>query len=850
MNIELYIGDRLCDIGNPEDLGIYLKRVFIKPSELSVKDAQKSYEISLPATAANNEIFNYTNIEEVQGKFKVYDKARLHIDGILILDGKFRMSQITRDAYIGNLGVPAPKTVKDIFGETMMNQAGKWPLPFNGVEGLTAYNTNGYNTDLYGEQSPCLFPFVLYGLLNKYEPNKNYSNKDVYDSSVRFALNDFLPSVNVVHMLKKIFENANYTLGGSTLSDERFKNMYVSYKNPAEYELFWGAGEMKVKGSWHNILERNKVNSQSGKFNLSVVNMFRSSTINNLKITDSGSNITKTETNGTTTTLFKVPYTGLYKLEFDAKLTITEESNNLNGNKVEVKVVRYSDAESLGKEKFDNSFFDDNQPNSSDQEGAVYPEEGAVNFVDPKQNSKFICGFSWGFDNDIPNNINPASTKRHNPMAISGGKSWNDDSDDSTTERSYSAVYSPGYAKRIGSGFTYRTEKFNVNLIVPDNKKPRTTQATDNRSGTGYLSQVIWLEKDETISIISVSRSEFLQLFPTGIRPIYHSIDFELSLTPFMHKRNWLTVADDGGSSSPMNWNDPATFTENEIDLIKFLPSNIKVNEWIDNFCKTFNLEIINTGTTNFDLNIKKNKLATNSSLLIDLDRKANVTQRTNESLNLPYMYEFNFTADTAEEGYYETMEEKDGEKVVNSGENGGGQYYTGSGETTKLSQNSSFSYCWYKKLTEDGTNFEVPVITDHEIWENIDEYDYEEMSKKFYPDKNQRFWYKSGIKDIRINNEKSAKVAMVTNEYKGQTNLILDYKNESDSIMKNFFLILMNNNSDHTIVESYLSPEEYSNLDKALVKFNGDLYYTAEVDGYDPLGKKKCRLKLIRKII
>ena len=87
MNIELYIGDRLCDIGNPENLGIYLKRVFIKPSELSMKDAQKSYEISLPATPSNNEIFNYANVEEVQGKFKVYDNARLYIDGVLILFG-------------------------------------------------------------------------------------------------------------------------------------------------------------------------------------------------------------------------------------------------------------------------------------------------------------------------------------------------------------------------------------------------------------------------------------------------------------------------------------------------------------------------------------------------------------------------------------------------------------------------------------------------------------------------------------------------------------------------------------------------------------------------------------------
>ena len=80
MNIELYINGQLCDIGNPRDLGIVLKRVFIKPSELNTKDAQKSYEITLPATPHNNEIFAHINIEEVQGKFTTYPDALLYID--------------------------------------------------------------------------------------------------------------------------------------------------------------------------------------------------------------------------------------------------------------------------------------------------------------------------------------------------------------------------------------------------------------------------------------------------------------------------------------------------------------------------------------------------------------------------------------------------------------------------------------------------------------------------------------------------------------------------------------------------------------------------------------------------
>lgn len=880
MNIELYINNRLCDIGSPESLGIYLKRVFINPAELSVKDAQKSYEISLPATPTNNEIFNHTNVEEVQGKFKVYDNARLYINGILILDGKFRMSEITRNSYKGNLGVPAPITVKDIFGETMMNQAGKWALPFYGVDSLTAYNTYDLDPSLYKDISgdyqgisPVIFPFVLYGLLPKDPVGNSYTKKDEYDETVRFDLKDFLPSVNCVHMLKKIFKNADYTLTGSAIDDERIKNLYVSYKNPEDYEVFWGAGEMKVEGKWGNyynqVIEKNYAIGSSiynPKVHIST-NVFESSNIADISITDPGANILKSEKDGLRKILFKVPYSGLYKLEFDVALQLNDEENfptvdkvgisksNLNQDKFEIKVVRYfPDKEKLKEERFDNTFFRDNQEKDEDEEKAIYPVANNVHFIDPKQNKNFICGFSWGKDDKLTTNINPISAIPHNPMAVSGGQSWDVQLPDGTKDRAYSAVYSPGYAIRTASGgLIIGGGGFSVDLHVPDEKMPRTDQS--DKSGTGYMSQIIWLEKDEYISIISTAALEyrtFTRAWPN------HDINFTLSLTPFMRDRNWLTVNDNGSSTSRMRWDDSPTFAQNEIDLIKFLSTDAKINDWIDNFCKTFNLEIISTGAKNFELNIKKNKIVTSSAILIDLDKKANTELRTNESLKLPYLYELNFTVDTSEEGYYETMEDetnpdtgiKTGNKVVNSGKSGNGVYYTNSNETSKITQNSSFSYCWYRNI-EDKVNkrqLSLPVITDHEVWEG-DSFDYEEMQKKFYPDKNQRFWYKADTTDILINKEKPAKVALVNNEHIGKQNLRLDYENKKESIMNSFFLLLINGDNNYTAVECYLSPEEYANLNKALVKFNGDLYNIANVDGYDPTGTKKCKLKLIRRI-
>lgn len=875
MNIELYIGDRLCDIGNPENLGIYLKRVFIKPSELSVKDAQKSYEISLPATATNNEIFNYTNVEEVQGKFKVYDKARLYIDGILILDGKFRMSQITKDAYIGNLGVPAAKTVKDIFGETMMNQAGKWLIPFSGVKDITTYNTGGHEVDKYGEISPCIFPLVLYGLLPKYDPTGRYYDASgnynlIYDESVLFRKNDLPPSVNCIHMLQQLFSNAGCTLTGSAVSDERINNLYVSYKNPNDHQMLWGSSRMKVKGKWNNYVDGvisgysypmdGRVPAETEAIGAYLLNSNNTTII---EYEDPGGNITISDSDGRSPKVTKItiPQSGLYKIEFDVEFAVFPNTQTtthrppwpriiagkLDNPMYEIKVIRSASGSFSSAYLFDNSYYYDNLDQTEGNTNNIYPLTHGVNFIDPKQSKEMLCGFAWGGDTSSETKYkNPRieNEKQHNPMAISGGKSWSIKESDGTEDRFYSAVKSKGYATLANPN---SLGKFVVEL---ENAPETYTERNDDTKANGHIAQVVWLEEGEQIAIVSTSSYNNSDRYWS-----HHEVKFDLSITPFAYYRNWLTVNVYNSSDTPMDWENNPSFDEGQISLINFLPSDVKVNDWIDNFCKTFNLELTGKGDTDFELNIKNNSIPDSTANSIDLDRHADIQQRQNETLKLPYLYELGFAADNNEEGYYETMEDKTdpktgrktGEKTVNSGNNGGGKFYTGSDESNKVTQTSSFSYNWFKHLIDKDGNplIDVPVILDREAWAG----DYKEMMDKTYYDKTQRFWYQSGTFEIDLTSKDKVTASLVSNELNKTRKLILDYEDKADSIMRNFFFLLINNNQ-YTTVECYLAPEEYNNLDKALVKFNGDLYYTAEVDGYDPLCKKKCRLKLIRKII
>ncbi len=206
MKIELYIDKQLCDIGDPSRFSVYLKRQLYNPRELSTKDAQVSYNITLPATDTNNAIFGFANVEEVKGKFVRLHDAQLVVDGIRIFDGKFRMNEITPDSYKGNLGVPAKKTVKDIFGDRTMNQAKEWKIKFGQfAESVAKYN----NTP----DSECIFPFVLYGLLSKITNNEGeYSDKNLWDETVRLGIDSFPPSISCLQAIDQIFKGKKLRL--------------------------------------------------------------------------------------------------------------------------------------------------------------------------------------------------------------------------------------------------------------------------------------------------------------------------------------------------------------------------------------------------------------------------------------------------------------------------------------------------------------------------------------------------------------------------------------------------------------------------------------------------------------
>ena len=120
------------------------------------------------------------------------------------------------------------------------------------------------------------------------------------------------------------------------------------------------------------------------------------------------------------------------------------------------------------------------------------------------------------------------------------------------------------------------------------------------------------------------------------------------------------------------------------------------------------------------------------------------------------------------------------------------------------------------------------------------------------YTDLASRFFYYDGLlNDLGVDfsfGGSTIYIAKVSNELPGLS--VLNYKNHSRTILDNYFTLLISGSSHYTEIEGYLTPAQYEAFNGSVMAvFNGDLYYVAEISGYDPSGRNKTKIKLIRKI-
>ena len=901
-NIELYINNALCDTA--DNFSIRLNRQLINPSGLNMKDAQYSYSISLPPTPGNSEIFSYADVEETKNKFISHYTAEVIVNSYPIFKGKFMLSEISRNGFKGNLYLPAPSEIKTIFGEKKLNESA--PLYLSGfadtVEAVNRVNKNAAN-----DVQECIFPLVLFGVIPKTKTSNN-RDRHVWTTDSYWTFNHLLPSPNVLRILKHLFNSEGYQLTGNVFDDERLTSLYMSYHNPPGYRKEWNwcdINKIAIAGEWSNYKKDNEgIFSYDSKMNrigkIFSANLLNASFTKITSTTDPGNNI---ETKTDNSHRVRIPADGYYRVEMSGNLAMAREYKVIekDGLKIQVGFYDYDSSthiaytglmqrhyETTAGENYDNTFnrkryeiqvlrdfatgnfntttiagcyngaqFSNHNNTANNSYPRYYPHKKGALMVDPGVNPNLICGLHWG---QSETDFNPAAGyEKCNYMIIANGNSW-----DSTKKRddkircAYNSCAGNGSDNnywRYNAANSRTSEKVRCGKLIGTQPNANAITEQGHFLGEGHTECVIWLARGEELTLNFVGdSSDYWQSDSFNAREAavaLSNITFGLTVTPFHPEQEWCNF-DLGGNYDPLN---PIALSDTpylpgKIDLARFLPSEMGIDDFIDNFCKAFNLLLTQTGEKSFVLHKKDSKKHI-AGEYIDLDRYTDVEERVNLPLELPGKFDIGFTANTDEEGYATAL------SINGRKDDGGGRFNTKSNTNETVEQRSAFSYNWFKEIefAERSRTFSVPVISKQEAWKwDYTTNDYTmtqgQAMEKAYTGLPIRFWYYGGQLPFPVKLDEIDKTtllpALVSNTLPGK--MTLCYENRPQTILSAYFTIVTDADSHYTVVECYLTPEEFDKLDGSrLVKFNGDSYYISEVSGFDPLGKSKTKLKLIK---
>ncbi len=888
MKIELYINGTLADVS--AGFTIRLNRKFIDTSVLYAKDAQFSYGITLPKTSTNNTIFGFIGVEEVVGKFDRLYKANLNIDGIQVFNGEFWLRSISAKGYEGNMVVRAPKSVKDIFGDMKLSDVAPLLLPFGDF--ATSVSQYNRNPDL------AIFPLVAYGVLPKTpQADNTYSAKDVWDNTNFLRMADLSPSVNVMKLVRHIFESKGYTIGGNAFQDNALLQLYQSYQNDKSIPLAWNWGRqarINIQGtwfSWNGVSAFEKGVYQNGTNY--ACDIFDSTNVAITSIDDVGRNVLQSQRADSNGNIFKqiqvrIPTSGFYKVRLTADVNLRGDNLRRKDGQTQITHISARSQEhnttissgrfsrmfefrllrdwgrgdfGLASAKLDGSFYYDNQPQTTRKIGETgfdenidlpkyFPNfdsmssERQINLIDMAHDPNIVCGFGWGEPQGTKDYRNPLDTSSE-LLQIEVAKpsmSWDPKASSEIPRLAlandpyqiYDLVEEAGNNNIAGY---VESNRYKIEMgfrTQPTNY----IQRTSNTEGNGTVNCICWFNAGELLTLASVcTQGYWRKSYNTGINGyIYHSVDFGLQLTPFQTKPEWLKVDLAGNGTSVMNYNDPSDFDFDSIDLAKFLPQGIRVDEYIDNLCKMFNLVFSQVSEKEFRID-KLQKMSGVTGDLVNLDAWQSIDSRINTPLGIPKEYKLGFTVNTDEQGYAE------------SNYDGSGIYPTKTIDSTAiLEQKSSFSYNWMKRFTYSGGSFEIPIISKKDDW--LQTTAYSDAMKNRYTDLGLRFWYYDGLlPDIFSFNNNPVAVAKVSNELRGI--LKLDYSKEPQSILSNYFNIYDNATGHFTEFDCYLSaPLWYQLVMSRRAIYNGDVYKVAEISGFDPTLQNMTHIKLMKNYV
>lgn len=896
MNVEIYIEKQLADTFQ-DDLGMRLNLILNNPEKLTYTQSEYSFTFDLPATKNNIKLFNFANVLSKRNKFSKRYVCDIYADEIPIFNGYLRLTSFEDNIFKCNAYQPKINNISEIFGETKMNEM-TWEIPFEGISTINAMNAD--------TTSKVFFPLVAYSLFQKI-PNETYgsgyekyTDKYTIDDTNRFYFNSFVPSVNLVALLKHMCESKGYTLQGDIITDKTLNDIYLSnYISQEQRPVYnYGSDNMGKVGLYINFKnyatkgeyttypqiytswQEEYIPSTPSYQNRDVTTVYNllDTSINTsattfVTVTESFKNNANMYVNGG----IQIPTDGWYEIDINAKLTVPYQTidnvlikTDISGNTtpttlsftrenfpIEFQLLKYDADDSqennichnmayFGEFPNENSASTANRTTGSVGRGEYSPTAAkAPAYTNASTASQRFNAPSADTAVDPFNNPNFICGMQSSQYAvgktyIKNGNSWSPEIQGKIKNKYQ--MY--GYYKKASPSYIH-TE---VNKNTYSNQTSSLTAEFDTTVGnsiSGNIRCCIYLTKNDMLIPYLNIREYEKQTSSTAYRDRYLAYNCEAIID--MKVR---AIGDYKLSENNITYGMSSKF-DTFLNVANFLNDTQKMSDFINDVQKAFNLQITtseNTITMNKTFTSNRNK----PHSPINLDNITNTTNIITNQINYPQSIQVKFKATDDEETTYRSAEANTTEEQLQSNnwldyaDKGSEKIIiTHLEDAEPLEQSLNFAYTGYQPFKYNDITLNIPVIAKAE-WFIEDAFNYGEYQQydgRSFP---QRFFARNEPTSYTLPVVNNDDYIITTTSNVTSNNINLDYK-ATNSLLSYFFDINRNPQNDEIEVEAYISPLQYMQIKQgASVKIDDNTYKVNQVDGFDPEQINTTKLKLM----
>lgn len=259
--IELYINGSPIELENQDSLNLRVNNTVWNPTKTVTTQAEWSYSFNIPSTPNNDKVLDYASVFSKMNKFHARYPAQVYADGIMLFDGSLTIQgyNAKEKIYKCNLVNIKVNSLEEIFGDMVLTDL-KWEVPFSGAPTI-----NDVNADM---STKYFFPLVSYGVFQKNYVTKDevgatYTPKHDIDKYNKWWVESFYPSLNMIEIMKKAFEQKGYKVGGSALFDPNINDIYCSTNLASEQAPIYNLGnpkfgECNIHLTWNNYQSINQ----------------------------------------------------------------------------------------------------------------------------------------------------------------------------------------------------------------------------------------------------------------------------------------------------------------------------------------------------------------------------------------------------------------------------------------------------------------------------------------------------------------------------------------------------------------------------------------------------------------